>query len=166
PLAAAVPLSNQWIGPGAELIRQSGTGMPLTPDEQRDQQAQAAAEAIGKKIELTAVERLTAHEVPFLKQHAGGPFKVTLPGAGQFAATAFRPGVTDTVYSSREEFASDVAAVVRREIMALIDEGVPYIQLDSLRYVTQIADPTRRQAMIDAGQDPESELDFTIKVDN
>ena len=51
-------------------------------------------------------------------------------------------------------------------MVALVAQGVPYIQLDSLRYVLQLVDPARRQALIDAGLDPEQALDLTIATDN
>jgi 5-methyltetrahydropteroyltriglutamate--homocysteine methyltransferase len=150
----------RWKGPGADLIQQ-GQSNPA------QRQAVPQNQAIGRRIDLDQTERMTAHESAFLKQHAGGmPFKITMPGVGQFAPTAYRAGLTDKVYASREELVMDVAAVMHREIEALVDEGVPYIQLDSLRYVMQIADPERRQAMIDGGQNPDEELDLTIRADN
>jgi len=59
-----------------------------------------------------------------------------------------------------------VSYVLRREVKALIDEGVSYIQLDSLRYVIQLADPRIRQQMLQAGQDLDRALDETIATDN
>src|SRR5580658_2732166 len=41
---------------------------------------------------------LTGHELPFLRSHAQGPFKVTFPSATQFPAISFKYGVTDAVY--------------------------------------------------------------------
>src|SRR5205085_7237561 len=47
-----------------------------------------------------------------------------------------------------------------------IDEGVSYIQLDSLRYVIQLADSRTREQMRQAGQDLDQALDETIAADN
>jgi 5-methyltetrahydropteroyltriglutamate--homocysteine methyltransferase len=145
----------RWKGPAASLI-----GTEWRPRE-------AFSPAIVRKIRLDQAPRLADEEASFLKKHANAPFKVTMPGVGQvIMAAVFQPGETDRAYSSRDELVADLVAIMRREIAALIDEGVPYIQLDSLRYVIQIADPARRQAMIEAGLDPDAELDATIAADN
>jgi 5-methyltetrahydropteroyltriglutamate--homocysteine methyltransferase len=148
--------TNPWRGPHAEI-------------------AQAAANAVGaarhvvvNKIDVDGTGRLTAHEVDFLKQHSQGkPYKTTLPGPGYMLGTMFAGGPEGAgAYASREELAADLVAIARRELSTLVDEGVPYIQLDSLRYVLQLVDPRRRQALIDAGIDPERDLDLTIATDN
>jgi 5-methyltetrahydropteroyltriglutamate--homocysteine methyltransferase len=56
--------------------------------------------------------------------------------------------------------------MLRREIDALIEEGVSYIQLDSLRYVDRVANMTIRAQMIANGEDPEVYLDQIIAADN
>ena len=144
----------RWRGRGAELV---------------DQQARTIGprKFIGKRLELERVERMTAHEVTFLQRHAEDrPFKVTMPGVGHFVGNAYRPGITDQVYRTRMDMARDIASVQRREIEALIGQGVPYIQLDSLRYVIHLADPDRRAALQSAGIDPDQDLDDTIAADN
>ena len=144
----------RWRGRGAELV---------------DQQARTMAprKFIGKPVELESVERMTAHEVTFLQQHSEGqPFKITMPGVGHFVGNAYKIGITDQVYRTRLDMARDIAAVQRREIEALIAQGVPYVQMDSLRYVIQLADPDRRAALQSAGIDPDQDLDDTIAADN
>jgi hypothetical protein len=56
--------------------------------------------------------------------------------------------------------------ILRREVQALIAEGVAYIQLDSLRYVIQLADTRTREQMRQAGQDLDNALEETIAADN
>jgi 5-methyltetrahydropteroyltriglutamate--homocysteine methyltransferase len=132
----------------------------------------AVRRVVDRKIDVERAGRLTQHETSFLKQHAGdAPYKVTLPGPGYILGSIFPVGpavqtLTACGYQSREELAHDLVAVARREVAALIDEGVPYIQLDSLRYTLQLTDPRRRQALADAGIDPEKDLDLTIATDN
>ncbi|MFQ6026638.1 MAG: hypothetical protein ACE5Q6_03890 [Dehalococcoidia bacterium] len=121
-------------------------------------------QVVGAK--LHQVRRLTAHESGFLKPHALGPFKITMPGAAQRAAGWFKPGLTDQFYANRAELIQDLVGILRREVNALLEEGVPYIQLDSLRYVTNLANPGHRQQMIDRGEDPDAELDQIIAADN
>ncbi|MBV9132411.1 MAG: hypothetical protein JO318_06915 [Chloroflexi bacterium] len=144
----------RWRGPGAELVEQQTRHV-------------APRKFIGKKVQLDQVQRMTAHEIGFLQQHAEGqPFKITMPGVGHFAGNAFKPGITDSIYRSRMDLVRDLAAIQRREIEALIGQGVPYIQMDSLRYVIQLADPERRAALQAAGIDPDQDLEDTIAADN
>jgi len=115
---------------------------------------------------LKAKQRLTGHESGFLKQHAGAPYKITMPGITMFATGAYKPGVTDRVYPTRWAMIEDLVAIMRAEIQALIAEGVSYIQLDSLRYVLPLADPALRAQMLAQGEDPEALLDEAIACDN
>ncbi len=134
-------------------------------------QANTTAASIGFGEQMVAsklrqVRRFAAHESEFLQQHAPGPFKITLPGVMTRAATWYRPGVTDTFYPKREDLVYEIAGMLRNEVRALLDEGVSYIQLDSLRYVIQLSDERTRQHLIAAGEDVEALLDETIAVDN
>jgi 5-methyltetrahydropteroyltriglutamate--homocysteine methyltransferase len=115
---------------------------------------------------LRQVRRLTEHEVRFLRQHSPGPFKITLPSANQFPAIAFKKGVTDRVYRDHSELLWDIVPIVRREIEALVVEGVPYVQIDAPRYSYYI-DPRWRQYIRDQmGMEPEAALDEAIRADN
>ena len=123
-----------------------------------------AAQVVGAK--LRQIRRLTAHESGFLKQHAPGPFKITIPGALSRALGWYKPGLTDKFYPTPADLVQDIVDILRREVQALIAEGVPYIQLDSLRYVIQLADSRTREQMRQAGQDLDKALDETIAADN
>jgi 5-methyltetrahydropteroyltriglutamate--homocysteine methyltransferase len=79
-------------------------------------------------------ERLAGGEVAFVRSLSDMPVKATLIAPGFLADRFWKDGVTDAVYSSREEFAAEVAAITRAEIEALIAEGVRYIQLDNPGY--------------------------------
>ncbi len=115
---------------------------------------------------LRQIRRLTEHEVRFLRQHSPGPFKVTLPSANQFPAITFKKGVTDRVYRDHSELLWDIVPIVRREIEALVAEGVPYVQIDAPRYSYYI-DPRWRQYVRDQmGMEPEAALDEAIRADN
>ena len=115
---------------------------------------------------LRQVRRLAGDDAAFLRQHAPGPWKITMPGPMSAAGTLFKPGVSDHVYPTRRDLVDDIVGMIQREITALIDEGVSYIQLDSLHYVERVADKTIRQRMIEDGEDPESYLDELIAADN
>ena len=79
---------------------------------------------------IRQARRLTGDESTFLREHAPGPFKITMPSPVSVAASGFQAGVTDLAYADRGEFQRDVLDIVRAEMVALADEGVTYIQLD------------------------------------
>src|SRR5262249_21305604 len=136
-----VPL--EWRGPGGDAGRAPGR-------------------AVGGR--LVQKRGLTAHELPFLKAHAGAPFKVTLPSANQFAR-GFRPGLTARVDADREGLAQELIGITRREIQSLISDGVKYIQIDAPNY-TALVDHERRERMRANGVDPDELLAESIAIDN
>lgn len=78
---------------------------------------------------LRQVRRLTAHEVSFLKQYAPGPFKITLPSPVAISQSGYKPGLSDQAYPTRVQFLEELVGIIRGEMLALVDEGVAYIQL-------------------------------------
>jgi 5-methyltetrahydropteroyltriglutamate--homocysteine methyltransferase len=145
----------EWQGPHGDLANQSmrsgGTNVMGT--------AMAATK-------LKQVSRLAGEEAAFLKQHSPGPWKITMPGAVSVGSQLWRDGITDQHYASRRAFYDEIVAMLQGEVDALIDDGVSYIQLDSLHYVERITDPIVRQQMIDDGEDPDEYLDELIEIDN
>ncbi len=123
----------------------------------------STARVVGEKLRPT--RHLTEYELPFLKAHAPGPIKVTLPCASNFLIAGYKPGVTDRVYPSRSALGHELAQIVRNEIAWLISEGVPYIQLDA-PYYSHYVDQRRRAEMRAAGMDPDQALEEAIAVDN
>ena len=87
----------------------------------------AMAEAAVRKLRPKG--RITAHELQFLAKHAPGPYKITLPSPVVVATFIYREGVSNAAYT-RDELLADVTSIMRRELKALSDEGVPYIQVD------------------------------------
>jgi 5-methyltetrahydropteroyltriglutamate--homocysteine methyltransferase len=139
-----------WQGPSADLVNSSVTGI----------RSMVAGERLRPK------KRLAGQEAAFLKLHAPGPWKITMPGPLSVAGQLFKPGITERAYRDRQELAEDIADMLRQEIAALKEDGVAYIQLDSLHYVERVADKTIRQRMIESGEDPEAYLDQLIALDN
>ncbi len=123
----------------------------------------SAAQVVGGR--LRATRPLTGHEIPFLKQHAPGPYKITIPAPSNFPDVSFKPGLTDQFYSSREELLRDITAIIHDDILAAVDQGVPYVQLDAPRY-TYYVDDRVRQRMQSRGIDPDRALDQAIAADN
>jgi 5-methyltetrahydropteroyltriglutamate--homocysteine methyltransferase len=144
----------QWMGPHgneATNVRVANPGV------------MGKTMVVGEKMHQ--VKRLAGEEAAFLKAHAPGPWKITMPGAMSAGGQLYRPGITDKVYS-REEFVWEIAEMLKREVEALIAEGCSYIQLDSLHYVERLTYDVIRDKMIEAGEDPGKYLDELIAVDN
>lgn len=142
-------ISFEWRGRGSELAKESREGnLQLV---------------VGAKLRKKG--RFTAGEAPFLKRHAPGPFKVCTPAATQHAISRYRPGVTDKTYPTIHDMLQDVAAIMRDEVQALIDEGASYVQLDAPSYST-FYDPRRRETLKQSGVDPVEACDAAIAADN
>jgi 5-methyltetrahydropteroyltriglutamate--homocysteine methyltransferase len=89
---------------------------------------------------------------------------MTLPSPHTTAWGSFKPGISDKVYADREEVFADLIPVYQREMVALADEGVSYIQLDE--GFTRYGRPQARLAMQEAGDDPDALLQRDIEVEN
>ena len=143
PMAAAgKPL---WRGPGEKVARED-----------------AAVPTVRIGGRLCVAGRFTEIEATFLKEHAGRAFKVALPSP-HMLMHLYRPGHTDAIYGTREEMLADLIGICQREVDGLMRDGVPYIQLDSLRY-TDLIDEQRRQKWQAIGF--ERVLGETIAADN
>jgi 5-methyltetrahydropteroyltriglutamate--homocysteine methyltransferase len=108
---------------------------------------------------------LTAHELPFMQQHSPGPIKITLPSPNQFPASAYKRGLSEGAYATREAFLADVVEIIAAEVARLADAGVPYIQIDAPRYAYYL-DPKRREWLRAEIGDPDVLLDAAIRADN
>jgi len=124
----------------------------------------APAGAVVRKLRQT--KRLTKDELDFLKKHAPGDIKMTLPTANQFPAIAYKKGVSERAYPTYSEFLWDIVPIMRAEIQALAQEGVKYIQIDAPRYSYYIDPKWRRHIQDEMGVDPDKALDEAIRVDN
>jgi 5-methyltetrahydropteroyltriglutamate--homocysteine methyltransferase len=112
------------------------------------------------------MRRFVATDAAFLQKHAGGAWKVTLPGPMSMAGGMWEPGVSEAAYPTRFSLAQDLAGMLNSEMQGLVQDGAPYVQLDSLHYVERVADKTVRQRMIETGEDPDAYLDELIRLDN
>jgi 5-methyltetrahydropteroyltriglutamate--homocysteine methyltransferase len=115
---------------------------------------------------LRQTKRLTKHEVDFLKRHAPGDIKMTLPTANQFPAIAYKKGVSERAYPTYSEFLWDIVPIMKAEIAALVNEGIKYIQIDAPRYSYYIDPKWRRHIQEEMGVDPDVALEEAIRVDN
>jgi 5-methyltetrahydropteroyltriglutamate--homocysteine methyltransferase len=143
-------IARAWVGAPSGVGAARGIGAP--------------GGAVVAKIRQT--KRLTKHEVDFLKRHAPGDIKMTLPTANQFPAIAYKKGLSDRVYPTYSEFLWDIVPIVHAEIRALVNDGVKYIQIDAPRYSYYIDPKWRRHIQDEMGVDPEVAFDEAIRVDN
>ena len=114
---------------------------------------------------LVHKKRIAKDEADFLRKHAPGPFKITLPSPINFAVVFWRRGRSKSAYASPSEFLAHAAKILADEAKALSDEGVPYIQLDAPLY-THWADPGLKAKYIAAGFDMDRLLPEAIAADN
>ena len=115
---------------------------------------------------LVQKRRLTEHEVPYLKAHAHGPFKMTLPSATQFPAIAWKKGASDAAYPRPSDLLHDITQIVEREMAALAAQDVPYIQIDAPRYSYYLDPKWREWLRAEMGGDPDQLLDEALAADN
>jgi 5-methyltetrahydropteroyltriglutamate--homocysteine methyltransferase len=117
------------------------------------------------KGKLGLKKRITGNEIAFLKKHAPGAYKATIPSPVTLSRSSFKAGVTDRVYPNFEALFSDYTRLLAQEISAMVDDGVTYLQLDAPHY-TRLIMPSRQKMMTDIGVDIEKELDLAIAAEN
>ena len=93
---------------------------------------------------LRQARGLTETQTRFLSEHAPGPVKMTVHSPIQFPAIVYQSGMSDAAYPTRSDLLADLASIIKDEISALIQDGVPYIQLDEPRY-SYYVDPNWRE---------------------
>ena len=123
----------------------------------------SSAQAVGAK--LKKIRKLTAHEFPFLKKSAPGPFKITVPAPSNFMVSSYKKGLSNKFYSTRAELLQDLVEIVRDEIKWLVAEGASYIQLDAPFY-SHYVDSIQRGRLQRDGLDPEEEFKKSVAADN
>jgi 5-methyltetrahydropteroyltriglutamate--homocysteine methyltransferase len=76
----------------------------------------------------------TRRELTFLRAHAPGPIKITLPSATQFPAISFKYGITDVVYRDPYALLTAITALMVEDLRTLVASGISYLQIDAPRY--------------------------------
>jgi 5-methyltetrahydropteroyltriglutamate--homocysteine methyltransferase len=146
----------RWRGAPTEAVP-----MQSAPDSDPD--AKRRQRVIGGRIK--AKRRLNGEEAGFLAARAPGPYKITNPGPTWFLRY-WAPGVSDKDYASRDEALADLVAIMKDEISTLVNDGVPYIQIDSIRYVFDYTDEERRAEWRQWGVDPDAAIEQDVSADN
>ena len=155
-----------WITDMAEAVdgflSQSRTVQWHTPAGEVAPEASTSSVVGGR---LQPRHRLTGEETTFLKQHAAGQIKMTLPAPSNFWVVSWKEGVSNAAYASRSDMLHDVTHILRAEVEALVSDGVAYIQLDAPFYGAFI-DEQQRAALRAAGIDPDRALAEVVAADN
>jgi 5-methyltetrahydropteroyltriglutamate--homocysteine methyltransferase len=125
--------------------------------------APSTSQVVGARLRRR--RRLTGEESAFLRAHAPGPAKMTLPAPSNFYVVSWKAGVTDAAYGSRSEMLADVVQIIRDEVEALIAEGVTYVQLDSPFYGSFIDEHERRRLQED-GVDLDRAIQEVVAADD
>jgi len=115
---------------------------------------------------LRVKRRITGEEIGFLRKHAPGTFKITVPSPVTLVPSQYRPGISERAYPNWHAFFDDYTQLMADEIKAIVADGVTYVQVDAPGYSKFIV-PERRQAqLLDLGLDPNKELDTLLAAEN
>jgi 5-methyltetrahydropteroyltriglutamate--homocysteine methyltransferase len=130
--------------------------------------AAAAVSSISGIVTSTLKQHqpLTGRELPFLRDHAPGAIKMTLPSATQFPAISFKYGITDSVYRDPLALLDAVTQVMAADIRTFATSGISYLQIDAPRY-SYYLDPKWTMWMEkELRVDPAEMLTASLKADN
>lgn len=114
---------------------------------------------------------LALDEYRFLRRHTDRPIKIPLPGPYLLTRAMWVEGLSTGAYSSKEDLAEDVVAILREELQELAAAGVDFIQLDEpvlteLVFSRRLGARTFMCAALATRRDPEEELAFAIDLVN
>jgi 5-methyltetrahydropteroyltriglutamate--homocysteine methyltransferase len=113
---------------------------------------------------LQLVRNLIGEEYAFASRVATRPVKVTLIGPDRISQR-FAYERSRDVYADMDEFLADVVAIERRMIGEVVAAGCRYVQIDEPGY-TAYVDPPLLERMRARGEDPDANLERSIRADN
>ena len=125
-------------------------------------QEEIGAGGVAAAAKVTRKQDLTGVEAAFMARHAPGMFKITMISASM-GAMIWHPQVSAAVYPTPASLIEDLVPLQLAEIGRLADQGVRWIQLDSLAY-NRVFD-TSKEDNVRGGLSPEQLLDATVTVD-
>ena len=108
--------------------------------------------------------RLADADARFLRAHASGPFKITLPGPSCVTRQSYRRGTTDAAYPDPGALRRDVTGIVCQEVRDLAADGASYVQLDES--FIQYVHPEWLDGVRQAGQNPDALIALDVDTDN
>jgi 5-methyltetrahydropteroyltriglutamate--homocysteine methyltransferase len=116
------PRTMRWYRNGKELSAQETLSDGV-----------AAVSTVSRKGDLSS------REARFMAAHAPGAFKITMISASM-GGMIWHPTLSAQAYPALGDLTEDLVALQIEEVESLIDQGVRWIQLDSLSY-NQVIDP-------------------------
>ena len=130
--------------------------------------APAAVSTINGIVTSTLRQRqpLTGTELPFMREHAPGPIKITLPSPTQFPAISFKYGITDKAYSDSYALLDAVTGIMSDDIRSLAASGISYLQIDAPRYSYYLDRKWTAWMQKELRVDPSEMLTASLKADN
>jgi len=111
---------NTWKGVGAEVANEE-VPMPTMA-------------ATGP---LRLKKRFTGADTAFMKAHAPGPWKITMPSP-TIQIGMFDLAASSQAYPTSQDLLAAIVKVYQEEVDGQIEDGASYVQLDSLRYAQVI----------------------------
>jgi len=138
-------------------------------DRMKGQQQSSAAVSSVTGIVIAPLRQrksLTGHELPWMRDHAPGAVKITMPSATQFPAISFKYGITDKVYRDPFVLLEAITAIMVDEIRNLASSGVSYLQIDAPRYSYFLDPRWCRWMETELRVDPDAMLTASLKADN
>jgi 5-methyltetrahydropteroyltriglutamate--homocysteine methyltransferase len=119
---------------------------------------------------LREKDGLSRDELAFVKSNTQRKIKIPLPGPYMLTRSSWFEGLSDKVYPSPDALAEDVVAILRKEIAALKEMGVDFIQLDEpiLSQIIYGAESTETFmcAALPNRRDPVEELELAVRLMN
>lgn len=119
---------------------------------------------------LTEKDGLSLDEMAFVKKNTSRKIKIPLPGPYMLTRSSWFEGLSDKVYPSPEKLSEDVVAILRKEIAALRDLGVDFIQLDEpiLSQIIYGAESTETFmcSALPNRREPTEELELAVRLMN
>jgi len=147
-----------------------GEAVPRTwkDDPHKTEQMAASVSLVNGVVTSPLRQRqpLTGREVPFLREHAPGPIKITLPSATQFPAISFKYGITDSVYPDPYALLNAVTGIMAEDIRALSTSGISYLQIDAPRYSYYLDPKWTAWMEQELRVDPAQMLTASLNADN
>ncbi|MBV8632672.1 MAG: cobalamin-independent methionine synthase II family protein [Silvibacterium sp.] len=130
--------------------------------------APAAVSTISGVVTSTLRKRqpLTGNELPFLREHAPGAIKITLPSPTQFPAISFKYGITDRAYRDPYALLNAITEIMAEDIRSLAASGVSYVQIDAPRYSYYLDPRWTAWMQKELGVDPAQMLTASLEADN
>jgi 5-methyltetrahydropteroyltriglutamate--homocysteine methyltransferase len=113
---------------------------------------------------LRLVRNRLLEDYSFARSLTSRPVKVTLIGPDRITQ-CFDSENSRSVYPTTEEFVSDVVAVERQIVSQVAEAGCRYVGIDAPGYTAYVDGPSLA-AMRARGEDPEKNMERSIRADN